>query len=67
MLTHFFNTIQKKNSENHYIDNEQEAVDFLNNSGIVLNTTAFLMHVTSSDQEQNCSGVIGSNSMFEFR
>jgi hypothetical protein len=54
-------------AENHYIDNEQEAVDFLNNSGIVLNTTAFLMNVTSSDLEQNCTGVVGSNSMFEFR
>jgi hypothetical protein len=25
------------------------------------------MHMTSNDEEQDCSGVKGSNSMFEFR
>lgn len=62
----FFNA-NNYNVENHFIDNEQEAVDFLNKAGVVLNTTAFLMQVTSHDEEQDCTGVTGSNSMFEFR
>lgn len=52
--------------ENHFVDNEQEAYEFLN-SGVVKNTTAFLMTMSSSDEEQDCAGIQGSNSMFEFR
>jgi hypothetical protein len=48
------------------VDNEQEAMDFLN-SGAIKNTTAFLMQMSSSDEEQDCSAVYGSNSCFEFR
>jgi hypothetical protein len=54
-------------AEDHHIDNEQKAVDFINQSGLILNTKAYLMHMTSNDEEQDCSGVKGSNSMFEFR
>jgi hypothetical protein len=50
-----------------HIDNKQKAVDFINQSGLILNTKAYLMHMTSNDEEQDCSGVKGSNSMFEFR
>lgn len=52
--------------EHNYIDNEVEAVNFLN-SGKVKNTTAFLMLMTNEDFEEDCSGVSGSNSLFEFR
>ena len=48
------------------MDNEVEVVDFLN-SGKVKNTTAFLMQMTSKDLEEDCSGVSGSGSLFEFR
>jgi hypothetical protein len=52
--------------EDHFVDNEQEAYEFIN-SGAVKNTTAFLMPMSAEDVEQNCTGVQGSNSMFEFR
>jgi hypothetical protein len=48
------------------VDNEQEAYEFIN-SGAIKNTTAFLMPMTNNDVEQDCTGVTGSNSMFEFR
>ena len=54
------------NTENHYIDNEQEVFEFIN-SGRVRDSTAFIMKMSNSDEEVDCTGVIGSNSMFEFR
>ncbi len=53
--------------ENHFIDNEQEVLEFINSSGCVRHSTAFLMDMTSNDLEQDCTGVVGSSSMFEFR
>jgi hypothetical protein len=32
--------------EDQHIDNKQEAVDFINQSGFILNTKAYLMHMT---------------------
>lgn len=55
------------NVEEHYVDNEQEAVDFINNKGRVQNTKAFLMPMAVTDTEQDCNVLSGSNSMFEFR
>ena len=52
--------------EDHFIDNEQEVYEFLN-SGKVKNTKAFVMEMSTSDEEQDCTGVVGSNSMYEFR
>jgi len=53
-------------AEDHFVDNEQEALDFIN-SGAVANTTAFLMPMSSNDEEQDCTALAGSNSYYEFR
>lgn len=47
------------------MDNEHEAIEFINNE--VKNTTAFLMEMTEDDEEQDCTILSGSNSMFELR
>ena len=51
--------------EGNTIDNEIEATDFVNWQ--FADTRAFLMNMTMKDEEQDCTGVVGSNSMFEFR
>ena len=40
--------------------------DFINSGG-VKDATAFIMKMTSADEETDCTRVVGSNSMFEFR
>lgn len=51
--------------DNNHVDDEEEAVDFINNH--VKNSTAFIMNVDEEDLEQDCSAVQNSNSMHEFR
>ena len=42
-----------------------EAIEFINL--YVKNAHAFEMKMTMDDEEQDCTGIAGSNSMFEFR
>ena len=52
-------------SENHHIDNESEAAEFINSS--VNESQAFLMYLSDFDHEQDCTAVSGSSKMFQFR
>lgn len=51
---------------NHYVDNEEEAVSFLN-SGKLKHTKAFLMKMTMLDEETDVTGLTGSSNFFEYR
>lgn len=51
--------------EKHHVDNEHEAVAFINKK--VANSRAYFMNVHADDFEEDCSAVQGSSSMHEFR
>jgi hypothetical protein len=51
--------------ENHFVDNEQEAVDFINE--YMNNSTAFLMEMSVEDLEEDANTLSGSSLMHEFR
>lgn len=66
ITNYMVNGVHQHKTENHFVDNEQEAMEFIN-SGKIKNTTAYMMEMSEYDEEQDCSGLNGSNSMFEFR
>lgn len=51
--------------DNHHVDDEEEAVQFINQN--TNNSTAFLMHVAVDELEQDCSKLVGSSTLHEFR
>ena len=48
-----------------HVDDEFEAVDFINQR--VNNSKAFIMNVGPDEIEQDCSAILGSSSLYEFR
>jgi hypothetical protein len=53
------------NTDDYHIDNEAEAATFINTH--VRNSSAFVVYIGSQKLEQDCTGVAGSNSFYEFR
>lgn len=47
------------------MDDEYEAATFINDN--VNHASAFVMNVGEGEQEQDCSALSGSNSIYEFR
>ena len=52
-------------TEGGHIDDEYEAADFINR--YIKNSTAFVLTIRRTDTEQDCTGLQGSSSFYEFR